>query len=155
MMKHIWIGFLVSLLGSTMAFSQVRDFGGRRFDNDRIESLRTAHFTEVMGLRTKDAQVFWPWFNEREMELKAIRERKSIMAGEMQQAMSGNDEGEIERILDAYANLKFKEAQVQRAYHDKLKELLPIRKAVMFYQAEISWERKLIAFLKRTRDRRN
>lgn len=138
-------------LGLGIAYGQRRPRLAE-MNNERIESMRIAHFSKEMSLSSKEAQVFWPWFNEREEKLKETRTRKNLKQRQMQQAISENNESAIEKILDEYVDLKFQEAQIERDYHKKLKGILPIRKVVLFYRAENSWQRTILKFLQQRRD---
>ncbi|MCI4666554.1 MAG: hypothetical protein MRZ79_00230 [Bacteroidia bacterium] len=152
MMKHIWILFLMLSLGSSLAFGQRKRPFMDNMNSERLETMRIAHYSNWMKLKTSEAQVFWPWFNEREEKMKQVRKQMKMKQRQMQQAISEDDEKAIEKILDSFINYKLQEVQLESEYHTKLKEILPIRKVVLFYRAEREWEKKLIAYLKKRRD---
>ncbi len=51
---------MVPLLAVTLSFGQNRP------DKDKIKSLKIAFITERLDLSTKEAQTFWPIYNEYE-----------------------------------------------------------------------------------------
>ncbi|MEO0894861.1 MAG: hypothetical protein AAFY71_00475 [Bacteroidota bacterium] len=123
-----------------------------RMNNERIKAFRTAHFTEVMGLSSQDAEVFWPWFYEREKELKTVRKTKREVGSKLKQSLNEDNEKVISDYVDQLAKMNFREAQIKNDYHSRLKKLLPIRKVARFYQAESSWEKKLLNWIQKRRN---
>lgn len=151
-MKHSWILILLLILGIGVSYGQRRPLMAQ-MNKERIESMRIAHYSNEMNLSAKEAQVFWPWFNEREEKLKKTRTSKNQKQRQMLQVISQNDEKAIEKVIDEFVDLKFQEAQIEKEYHLQLKEIMPIRKVVLFYKAEKEWQRTIIKFLQSRRER--
>jgi hypothetical protein len=100
------------------------------------ESRKIAFFTAKMNLNKEEAQNFWPVLNEMEAELKNLRKEniqgKMIIKDKKAQEISDK---ELEELLDARIQIGKKQMEIKVKYHEKFKEVLPIRKVAKFYQA--------------------
>jgi Na+-transporting NADH:ubiquinone oxidoreductase subunit NqrC len=100
------------------------------------ENRKIAFFTAKMNLNKEEAQNFWPVLNEMEAELKNLRKEniqgKMIIKDKKAQEISDK---ELEELLDARIQIGKKQMEIKVKYHEKFKEVLPIRKVAKFYQA--------------------
>lgn len=130
--------FIISLfLITTALFAQKED--GKR---EKLQALKIAHLTQKLDLSPKEAEVFWPVYNAFDAEMHAIRKekrqfRKHADIGTM-------DEKAIRQFTDRTIALKQKELDLAKAYHEKFKQVLPIKKVALLYIAQETFKRDLL-----------
>ena len=122
---------------------------------ERFNAQRVAFFTERLRLTSKEAQVFWPVYNEYQDEKnRIIEERKELTRNLMQNQRSLSDK-EIEELGDEYVESVKKEAELLAVYHEKFKEILPIRKVMRIYSTETQFKNFLLRQIQLSRQTRN
>lgn len=120
---------------------------------EKIEALKIAFITQELNLEPKEAQMFWPIYNQMEEELKVVRKDKwnnRIEAGMMLNLDIMSDE-EIEESLKIEFDITEKELAIRRKYFDEFKKVLPMRKVALLYKAEERFKLKLLDELRKRR----
>lgn len=133
-MKKLIFIFLL-LLGSMAIQAQDRDE-----HREKIKALKTAHITEGLNLTTKEAQQFWPVYNdfqEKRRELY-LRERADI---ENLECMS---ESEATSKLDEYVEIEKQDFLLKKQYYKDLGKIFPAKKIMQLKQLEEEFNRKLM-----------
>lgn len=117
---------------------------GRRLNQrmEAIDSRRIAYITRSLSLSPAEARVFWPVYNE---YLRKLEEMNQKHRAWQQQVESISRLSDSEAALVAEREIKRLEehASLRRAYHEKLKEVMPIQKIAMLYEAERSFNSTL------------
>ncbi len=124
---------------------------GRAEKKERVEAMKIAFLTEKLELTAKEAQVFWPLYNEYENKLDGFRKNRKKDALSIAGGLDGLSEKEIETLVDAEIKLRQNELDIQKEYHEKFKKVLPIKKVARLYTAENDFKRQL---LKKIKDQR-
>lgn len=136
--KFTPIIFLFLLLIGGLAVAQ---------DNrDKIESMRVAYLTKELDLSSKEAQTFWPVYNDYLDQLESLRkirrqQLKKISPEQM-------NEKEAEQYIDSEIGFRLREAEIQKQYYSRFKQVLPVKKAALLIRAEENFKRELIKQLK-------
>jgi hypothetical protein len=107
-----------------------------------IESRRVAHITKSLSLTPAEARLFWPVYNEYLDKLEALS-RKHRNWNEQVYAIDKLTDEEAELIAEREISRLEESAVLRRTYHEKLKEVLPIRKIAMLYESEREFNRAL------------
>ncbi len=142
-----WLFYCLILffLGPRTVFSQ---------DYKKIQELqaqKVGFFTNKLQLTTKEAQEFWPVYNDYQARKnKIIQDRRSTTRYYMQN-FNNLSEKEIEEITGKYIRLMKKESDLLQTYHEKFKEVLPIRKVMRIYVAEEQYKAFLLRQLRNRR----
>jgi Spy/CpxP family protein refolding chaperone len=139
------------MLMSVFAFAQRPMEGGRDFNREEAKTLKVGIYTRVLELTTKEAEVFWPVYNEQEAKLETIREEQDEIRRELEKNFSEYSDKEIEERVDRMVELRQKEAEIHAEYYEKFKKVLPIKKVALMHRAEMMYKR---ALLEKMRDRR-
>ena len=103
---------------------------------NRIKTLKVAFITEQVGLTSKEAQQFWPIYNEHEETLENMRrkERMELYANiSRAQELSTN---ESEKLLDNLLALQFEKQKAERDFLSKLRTVIPAKKVLLLVKAE-------------------
>ncbi len=119
--------------------------GQGRHLNERmqaIESRRVAHITSALSLTPAEAREFWPVYNEYLDRVNRMNQEARVW----QEKMSDIDKlsnKEAAELAEMEVKRMENSAALRRSYHEKLKEVLPIKKIALLYEAERSFSRML------------
>jgi|TARA_R110000744_G_scaffold20424_7_gene53557 archaellum biogenesis ATPase FlaH len=120
---------------------------------NRIKTLKVAFITEQVGLTSKEAQQFWPIYNEHEETLENMRrkERMELYANiSRAQELSTN---ESEKLLDNLLALQFEKQKAERDFLSKLRTVIPAKKVLLLVKAEEDFKRQMIQQFRKRRGR--
>ncbi|MBP6978810.1 MAG: hypothetical protein PHD61_04510 [Bacteroidales bacterium] len=111
---------------------------------DVVKAHKIAFLTDRLSLTPEEAQRFWPVYNE-------YQDKKEIVQKEMFKGMDLRDmdidvltDEEATEIADNQIIKAQKLLDVQKEYHIKFKEVLPIQKVLKLYQAEKDFQHELL-----------
>lgn len=124
---------------------------GARLPKERLQTLRIAFFSEKLNLTPVEAQQFWPIYNAFADEVDKLRDERFKIFGDLKHNFGNKTDSELEVAADKHIELREKEIALERKYHSKFKEVLPIAKVLSLYKAEKEFPRWL---LKQVRERR-
>jgi Skp family chaperone for outer membrane proteins len=138
MKKHFTlILFIITILSIKTTFAQEQ----RR---EEIESFRVAYFTRQVGLNTEEAKKFWPIFNEMQEEIQKLhRERRNRHRAGRDNYENISDV-ELEKMINEEFVSRQKELDIEKKYHEKFKDVLPMKKLAQFYRAQEGFKRELL-----------
>ena len=122
---------------------------------ERIEAFKVSYITKQLDLTTTEAQVFWPVYNELEKAKKEMRTAKREKGLKKNQDNLGDlTDKEVEEMIDAEIAGKQQELDLQKAYHVRFKEVLPIKKIAKLYMAEQEFKKILLKQMQENRPER-
>lgn len=111
---------------------------------DRIESFKVAFLTRKMDLTPKEAEQFWPVYNEFNKKLQAIEEKIRSMRNITDQQLEKMTDKEIEDVLaELQVNIQ-KMVDLKKQFHEDIKKILPIKKVAKYYLAERAFKEELV-----------
>lgn len=107
-----------------------------------MESRRIAWITQQVSLTPAEAKVFWPLYTEynekrNEMMLRHRSQRRQVTQ------LEKLSEAELMELADADISNMEEMAALRRGYHEKFKEILPLKKVIELYEAERNFNRRL------------
>jgi hypothetical protein len=144
MKTNIFIGMLVCLSLAGSASAQHKD-GKRHADFEQFRAKRVAYITEKVKLTPEEAEAFWPLVNElqeKRYELnKPLRERRRSQDS----SRTALTEADYRKIIDTSADIRLKEAQLNKEYLEKLKKVLSAEKIFRYQRAEEEFMRQMFA----------
>lgn len=118
---------------------------------ERIESQKVAFITDKLDLSPREAQDFWPLYNE-------YQDKKRELSGKtretLKNAMLNIDklsEDEMESLLNDYVTLQKKEASLNEEYMNRLKKVISPRKVMKLYITEIQFKNYLLKQIRENR----
>jgi len=146
-MVRILSGSMVILMISSAVMAQTNDLSRL----ERLNSQKIAYFTQKLQLTPAEAEKFWPVYNQfqKEKNTLILEQRKS--AQYFRQNIGIIEDDEIEELADEMVRSKAAEADLYRNYHDRFKEVLPIKKVMLLYQTENSYMAMLLQQLRNQR----
>ncbi len=116
--------------------------------NEAIAAMKVSFITKKLNLTSKEAQVFWPVYNEYQDELETLRKshRKSINSAK--DDFIQLTDADIEKLVDEQITFRQNEIDLLKKYHPQFKKVLPVKKVALLYKAEEDFKRQLIKQIK-------
>lgn len=113
--------------------------------NTKIDQARTHFITQKVNLSEKEAEKFWPVYNEYLDKMKALRtERKNLYS----RFYFGANAAESEEFIRKKILLDITEKQIIMDYTERFKKILGVVKTAMFLKAEEEFRLELLKILK-------
>lgn len=144
--KNILVLLFISMLTATMFAQGV--------NNEKIKALKTAFITNKLDLTSKEAQLFWPIYNEYSKTIQQVKIQKT-----RQIAIEVQNKGGINNLTDKEATSLIQEhliidtkvLEAKKTLYKKLTEILSPKKIIRLFKAEQDFNKEL---LKQLRERR-
>ncbi|MCI1779045.1 MAG: hypothetical protein LKI53_03715 [Bacteroidales bacterium] len=117
-----------------------------------IKAKKIAFFTEVLELTPREAEKFWPVYNEYWKKRISLHRQSLLDIKTLNDAASGNGEisdAQLMKLADKYYDDTEAETRFEREYFKKFTEVLPLRKAVRLFNTEEDFRRYLIRELRK------
>lgn len=138
-MNNIKQAILVGLLlTATLSFAQNRP------DKEKIKSLKVAFITERLDLSSKEAQAFWPIYNEYEENREMLRQKeRTQIRGKVKNA-NELSEKESRDLLDKYISFEDEEEALDKAFLQKVSSVISAKKTLLLIRSDHDFKRQLI-----------
>lgn len=116
---------------------------------ERIKAFRIAIFTEVLSLTSKEAEAFWPVYNE-------YAENKEKLAQQYKptKPLDNMNDAEVEEQIKRHFERQTRELDLEKDLYQKLRSVLPTRKIAKLPVAEREFRESLLKKIKELRDKR-
>ncbi|MCX6333801.1 MAG: hypothetical protein NT092_05790 [Bacteroidia bacterium] len=113
-------------------------------NRERLNSYRIAFFTQKLDLSPREAEKFWPAYNEYQEKKNSIQmERMQINRSVNQESASMSDK-EMLDLGDKYIGLEIREAALSQEFYNNMKGILPPVKILRYFQAENQYKLVLL-----------
>ncbi|MCZ6521527.1 MAG: hypothetical protein O6848_08550 [Bacteroidetes bacterium] len=127
-------------------FAQQRDLKAR------LKSAKIGIITERLNLSSKQAQTFWPLYNElnskkKELKIELAKAKIDIQHSEL------NDEN-ANAIIELYLNNQQKELDLDREYMEKFKEVITPKQVVQLIKVEEDFKKMILQKLRERQQNR-
>ncbi|MDR2836331.1 MAG: hypothetical protein LBV69_09125 [Bacteroidales bacterium] len=144
MKKKIIINFIFIFLLTNIAISQNQKCTS--FEIEKIKSQKIAFITESVELSVKEAQSFWPLFNEQEIKMNKLFSEEFDICNSLK--TDNLSEKIILEKTDRIYQLKIEKAQLEQESYEKYKKILSVKKIALLYQAEKDFKKSLMKKVK-------
>lgn len=139
---YLFLGFVLMTVSSALNAQETDE------KNDKIQAQKVAFLTERMNLNTKEAQVFWPIYNEfQDKKDKIIAQRRSTREYFKLNAATLSDK-EANDILNKFVTIEQQDVNLFVEYNEKFKQVIPAKKVMQLYIAENQFKAWLISKLR-------
>ena len=122
-MKKITLALLV--LGTSLG--SIAQEKGKEIKRENKKAEKIAFISTKLELTTKEAEKFWPVYNESEAQFKLLKKEHRAAMGEKKKISEMSDT-EVEKLLDSGLEIQQKELDIRKKYLVQFKEVLPIKK---------------------------
>ncbi|MEJ1223636.1 hypothetical protein [Sediminicola sp. 1XM1-17] len=115
-----------------------------RADREKIKTLKVAFITERLDLSSKEAQLFWPIYNEHESTVEALRVKEWSQVRYKIKNANNLTEKEADALLELYNALEKEKQDSYVRMFSKLKNVLSSKKTLLLIQSESDFKRQLM-----------
>jgi len=136
-MKKITLALLV--LGTSLG--SIAQEKGTEIKKENKKAEKIAFISTKLELTTKEAEKFWPVYNESEAEFKLLKKEHRAAMGEKKKISEMSD-GEVEKLLYTGLEIQQKELEIRKKYLVKFKEVLPIKKVAKLTRIEHEFRKR-------------
>jgi hypothetical protein len=148
MMKKLIITIIISLVAvSGFAQPEPSKQQQRNQRYQQIQSAKIAFFTSEIQLTPKEAEDFWPVYNQYWREREVLMRRTQGAMRSIIKTLSGEEkraDAELKAILESYISNNTDEGAIQRAYFERFLKILSVEKVARLYKAEEEFRMKMI-----------
>ncbi len=125
--------------------SHAQHSSGKDKYDEQYEASKIAFITSKLQLTPKEAQSFWPVYNQYESEKDALWNSVKRMGSEEMAVMSERSSTEY---LDNMLNYDRKKLKMKEALVSEMKNILPARKVAMLFVVEREFRKELLTQMK-------
>lgn len=145
-MKKINFITLTLLFGfiSLFTYAQHEDCPARQFDEEKINAEKVAFITEKLDLTVSEAQSFWPLHNEFTNKMDQLFVEEHKLYREIKRNFETLSDSELTTKTDRIIEINNEKADLTEEYHEKFKEVLPIKKVALLYKADKEFRKHLM-----------
>jgi len=114
---------------------------------EKMEAMKAAYITTSLDLSSKEAQDFWPIYNEREDKVHALRmetRKKMEVLRKAGKKIDDLSDDELKTLMKTQLDNEEKIAQLNKTYHEKFLSILGIKKTAKLYLAEKDFLREIM-----------
>lgn len=119
-------------------------FGQHKRDWEKIKSLKVAYITEKLALDSKEAQEFWPIYNEYEEKRHALSRKDHTQIKDKLKNSDALTEKEAKKMLALKISIEEEEEELDKAFLLEVSKVTSAKKALLLLKAEEDFKRNLI-----------
>jgi hypothetical protein len=143
-MKQYSLLLLFSILTVGVFAQDQKKEDARKQRWEEMKAKRAAYYTDKIGLTAKEAELFWPIYNELQDKKGKLHRQMSAPFRKVKKDNQGNRIMDYAKICDNMMSLRVQEANLDKNYHEKFKKVLSPEKLFRYYEAEREWAGKLL-----------
>ena len=125
-------------------------------NRERIKALKVSFITERLDFSEKEAQQFWPVYNNYEQKMSQIRHHE---IKEIRKAIKENTEtmsdDQARELIDRLKKVENDSHELRMAFSDKLSNIISPKKIIQLKLAEDDFKRKMFEEYKKRGKERN
>lgn len=128
----------------TFLFSSALFYGQRDVDKDKIKTLKIAFLTEKLNLNSKEAQDFWPIYNDYEAAKEILRNKGYTEIRSKIKNADTVSEKEAAQLLNKVILYEEEENKIFENFITKITKVISSKKALILLRSEDDFKRQLI-----------
>jgi hypothetical protein len=125
-------------------FSNALFYGQRDVDKDKIKTLKIAYLTEKLNLTSKEAQTFWPIYNDYQDEKQKLRNKGSVEIISKIKDADNVSEKDAAQLLDKVILYEVEENKIFENFIAKITKVISSKKTLVLLRSEEDFKRQLI-----------
>lgn len=139
MKKIIFIFSFIILISFQISAQQTKEE-----KEDLLFSQKIAFITEKLQITPKEAQQFWPLYNEYwKKKSILVKERKAITSLPLD-SIKDLTEKESINLANKYSQIRLNESQLFHEYNKKFQEVLPAKKVLLLFISDSEFKNYLL-----------
>ena len=121
-------------------------------NRERIKALKVSFITERLDLSSKEAQEFWPVYNEYEKQTSAIRQEEvRALRKEIKENINTMTDEKATTLLAKLNDAETRMLNLRIDFSKRLSSIIPAKKIILLKVAEDDFKRKMLEEYKRQR----
>lgn len=132
--------FLSLLIIMLLSFSVFAQHHG----DEKIQALKASYLTESLSLTPKEAEKFWPIYNDFDERTDALYEQKWCEVKNGLDTIDVLDEATANDLLNEYISLRAESLQLKREFITQLKTVISSQKILRLKKAEHDFHKILL-----------
>jgi hypothetical protein len=124
-------------------------------NRQRLDAYKIAFFTKRLNLTSREAEKFWPVYNEYQDNKNKIQIERRELNRNFNQNELNMSEREMTEAGDRFVGLEVREAALAQEFHTRIKTILSPVKILRLYQAENQYRQQLLNELRNRNQVRN
>jgi Spy/CpxP family protein refolding chaperone len=141
----------VLLLFSFSLVLNAQEGKGRQEHMEKFRSMKIAYFTENLELTPEEAEKFWPLYNDFDSKKREVSRSRRRGPRNINERLENMTDQEAEKMADDMILSRKKEVELDEAFHEDLKKILPPKKVMKYYITEYRFREYM---LRKIRDER-
>jgi len=126
----------------------------QKSSREKVRTYKIAYLTEQLNLSSKEAQSFWPVYNEHERKLEQLKqdERKIIRSlKEMHRNSEKLSEAQADDFLNKIIQIEEQKGLTKKNMLTELRKVIPSTKVMKLIKAEADFHKRLLNRIKERR----
>jgi len=120
----------------------------------KIETEKIAFLTKELNLSVKEAQKFWPLYNEAQDKRDKLIIQKRKLMHKLHKEIETMNDIELQKILDQVLSVDVSISKLKLDHNKKFEKIISPRKTAKLYQAEREFRETLLRDMKKGHYRR-
>lgn len=116
---------------------------------ERVKTQHIAFISNRLQLTPKEAEQFWPLFNEFHDKQKAIREAAHA---QRQKPFDEMTDAEVEKLIASEIEMQSRELDLRKEYYQKFKTVISVKKIAKLYRAERDFKMSVLENIKKRKN---
>jgi len=120
-------------------------------NSEKIKALKVAYITDALDLTSKEAEKFWPVYNEYDKKIMDLRFKKMHeLHNKIKNPKAFNDlkENDAKILLNDFFNIEKNILVAKDNLNKQLLKIIPAKKILKLYKAEDDFNRRLLQRLR-------
>jgi hypothetical protein len=119
------------------------------FDFDKFKAKKIAYITNAINLTPAEAEKFWPVYNEFEQKRYSLMEKHREMENKLKEKIDDLPDEKYIELSKTLASFQKMEGDLDIEYNEKFLKILPAKKVVQLYVADMEFKSFLLKEFKR------
>ena len=132
------------LIACMVAFVSTLSFAQEHSKKDKINALKVAFLTEKLNLSTKEAQEFWPLYNQYESNKESLRHVQWREVRSKIKDASDISEKEAQALVEKYLDYEQEEEKIEKDYLEAVSKAISAKKTLLLLRSEEEFKKQLI-----------
>ena len=113
-------------------------------DWEKIKSLKVAFITERLDLTSKEAQSFWPIYNEHQTKKEGFFRVERFEIGSEIKNLDTLSEAQASGLLLRMQKLEEEKQEAEKSFIEKISKTISAKKTILLMRSEEDFKRQLI-----------
>ncbi|MCK0145689.1 hypothetical protein MWU78_08545 [Arenibacter sp. F26102] len=113
-------------------------------DWEKIKSLKVAFISERLELTPKEAQSFWPIYNEHQSKKEGFFRVERFEIGNEIKKLDALSDAKASELLSRMQKLEEEKHKAEKTYIEKISKTISAKKTILLMRSEEDFKRQLI-----------